>query len=51
MKNPVRNGANSDYALEIKQLSHAFGKRRALEAVDLAIKPSRFCVLLGMNGA
>jgi ABC-2 type transport system ATP-binding protein len=51
MKNPVRNGANSDYALEIEKLSHAFGKRRALEAVDLAIKPSRFCVLLGMNGA
>jgi ABC-2 type transport system ATP-binding protein len=51
MKNPVHTGANSDYALEIEQVSHAFGTRRALEAVDLVIKPSRFCVLLGMNGA
>ena len=38
-------------ALEVEGVSHAFGARPALDAVGFAIKPSRFCVLLGLNGA
>jgi ABC-2 type transport system ATP-binding protein len=38
-------------ALEIERLSHAFGKRRALDEVSLAIRPGEFTVLLGQNGA
>ena len=38
-------------ALEVAGLSHAFGKRAALDGVGLAIAPGDFCVLLGLNGA
>lgn len=43
--------AGPDFALDVRGVSHAFGARQALQAVDIAIAPSRFCVLLGMNGA
>jgi len=43
--------AELGYALDVRQVSHAFGTHQALAAVDIAIEPSRFCVLLGMNGA
>lgn len=38
-------------ALQIEGVSHAFGPRQALEAVDISIAPAEFCVLLGLNGA
>lgn len=38
-------------ALDIQSVSHAFGPRKALDAVSCAIAPSRHCVLLGLNGA
>ncbi len=38
-------------ALEVRSVSHAFGARRALDEVSLAIAPRTFCVLLGLNGA
>jgi ABC-2 type transport system ATP-binding protein len=41
----------SPAALSVNGLSHFYGPRKALDAVDLAIRPARFGVLLGLNGA
>lgn len=38
-------------ALEIEDLSHSFGKRRALSGVSFSIAPGAFTILLGQNGA
>ncbi len=38
-------------ALEIDNVSHAFGTRKALEEVTLKVGEGRFCALLGLNGA
>jgi ABC transporter, ATP-binding subunit, PQQ-dependent alcohol dehydrogenase system len=38
-------------ALSIQGLSHAFGHREALRALDLCVEKGRFAVLLGPNGA
>lgn len=38
-------------ALEIDRVSHAFGKRRALDDVSLTVPAGRFVALLGPNGA
>jgi ABC-2 type transport system ATP-binding protein len=38
-------------ALAVCSVSHAFGARKALDQVSLAIAPRTFCVLLGLNGA
>ncbi len=38
-------------ALEITALSHSYGARPALRAVDLTLYPGDFVVLLGLNGA
>ena len=38
-------------ALEVEDLSHSFGKRKALDQVGLTIAPGSFTVLLGQNGA
>lgn len=38
-------------ALEIENVSHSFGARKALDNASLQIERSRFCVLLGLNGA
>jgi ABC-2 type transport system ATP-binding protein len=43
--------ATPEFALDVKDVSHAFGARQALRSVSISIAPSRFCVLLGMNGA
>jgi ABC-2 type transport system ATP-binding protein len=38
-------------ALEIKNLAHSYGKRKALDHISFTVKPSSFTVLLGLNGA
>jgi ABC-2 type transport system ATP-binding protein len=38
-------------ALEVEDVSHAFGARRALDHVDLRVAASSFTALLGLNGA
>jgi ABC-2 type transport system ATP-binding protein len=38
-------------ALEIKGVSHTYGRRPALESVDFVLAPGVFSVLLGPNGA
>jgi ABC-2 type transport system ATP-binding protein len=40
-----------DAALDVVGLSHAFGARKALDAVSFAVSPGDFTVLLGLNGA
>ncbi|NJO37848.1 MAG: ATP-binding cassette domain-containing protein [Rhizobiales bacterium] len=37
--------------LEVEDLSHSFGKRRALASVSFTIAPGAFTILLGQNGA
>jgi ABC-2 type transport system ATP-binding protein len=37
--------------LEVSDLSHSFGARKALDGVSFAIRPGSFTVLLGQNGA
>jgi ABC-2 type transport system ATP-binding protein len=43
--------ADSPSALEVENVSHAYGARRALDAVSLRVEPGSFTVLLGLNGA
>ncbi|PRD41464.1 ABC transporter ATP-binding protein [Phyllobacterium phragmitis] len=38
-------------ALELMSVGHAYGARKALDAVSFTIAPGRFAVLLGLNGA
>ncbi len=38
-------------ALEVSDVSHAFGARQALDGVSLTVEPGQFAVLLGLNGA
>ncbi len=38
-------------ALNVKNLSHAYGSRRALNGVSFGVPAGRFAVLLGLNGA
>jgi ABC-2 type transport system ATP-binding protein len=38
-------------ALAIRNLSHSYGARRALDDVSFCVPPSSFTVLLGLNGA
>lgn len=38
-------------ALDVREASHAFGARLALDAVSLSVAPGAFCALLGLNGA
>lgn len=40
-----------DLALEIRNVSHAFGARKALNDVSLSVRAGEFCALLGLNGA
>lgn len=44
-------GAGADDALEIRDLSHAFGTRTALDSVSLSVPAGAFTALLGLNGA
>ena len=37
--------------LEINEVSHAYGAKRALEGVSFSVGEGRFCALLGPNGA
>ncbi len=38
-------------ALAVEEVSHSFGKRRALDEVSFTVAPGEFAVLLGQNGA
>src|ERR1700744_362134 len=38
-------------ALQIVDLSHSFGERKALDQVEFSVNPGEFTVLLGLNGA
>ncbi len=38
-------------ALQILDLSHSFGDRKALDQVEFSVRPGDFTVLLGLNGA
>jgi ABC-2 type transport system ATP-binding protein len=38
-------------ALSVQELSYAFGPRRVLHDVNLAVRPGDFSILLGLNGA
>lgn len=42
---------NATPALAVEGVSHAYGKRRALEDVSLMLPPGTFAALLGLNGA
>ncbi len=44
-------GAAAVPALAVEQVSHNFGKRRALDEVSFAVAAGEFAVLLGQNGA
>jgi len=45
------SSAGAVVALNVDNLSHAFGGRRVLDAVSLSVRQGRFCALLGLNGA
>jgi ABC-2 type transport system ATP-binding protein len=38
-------------ALEVRNVEHSFGARRALDNVSLSVESGAFCALLGLNGA
>lgn len=40
-----------DLALEIQNVSHSFGARKALNDVSFSVASGEFCALLGLNGA
>jgi ABC-2 type transport system ATP-binding protein len=46
-----KTAANAIPALEVEELSHFYGERRALDSVSFRLQPSTFAVLLGLNGA
>ena len=45
------NDGNSVPALAIKDVGHAYGRRRALDRVSFEVPAGSFTVLLGLNGA
>jgi ABC-2 type transport system ATP-binding protein len=47
----MMHGTTENPALRVEGLSHAYGSRKALEGVTIAIAPATFTVLLGLNGA
>ncbi len=47
----LRTAADTPPALAVEHVSHAYGGRKALDDVTLAVPPGRFSVLLGLNGA
>ncbi|NLG25995.1 MAG: ABC transporter ATP-binding protein [Clostridiales bacterium] len=47
----IRESAAPADALRIRNLSHRYGRRVALDAVNLAVPAGRVCGLLGRNGA
>ena len=38
-------------SLAVHELSHSYGRKRALEGVSFTVAPGAFCALLGPNGA
>lgn len=48
---PLASDDSAIAALRVAEVSHAYGARRALDHVSLAVRPARFTALLGLNGA
>jgi ABC-2 type transport system ATP-binding protein len=48
---PPATAAGDGPALDVSHVSHAYGKRQALDDVSFTVEPSSFSVLLGLNGA
>ena len=51
MTGTTPEGAAAVPALAVEQVSHNFGKRRALDEVSFTVAAGEFAVLLGQNGA
>jgi ABC-2 type transport system ATP-binding protein len=45
------SGRSEAAALDVRNVSHNYGKRKALDAVSFKVEPASFTVLLGLNGA
>jgi ABC-2 type transport system ATP-binding protein len=48
---PAETGKSEPLALDVRNVEHSFGARRALDDVSLSVEPGVFCALLGLNGA
>jgi ABC-2 type transport system ATP-binding protein len=48
---PASIPADAPPALVVERVSHAYGRRKALDDVSFVIEPGTFAVLLGLNGA
>jgi ABC-2 type transport system ATP-binding protein len=48
---PPAPAAASPAALEVENVTHFYGKRKALDNVSFTVAPGTFSVLLGLNGA
>lgn len=48
---PFPASTAGEIALRVAAVSHAYGARKALDAVSLAVARARFVALLGLNGA
>jgi ABC-2 type transport system ATP-binding protein len=48
---PAGAGEPEPLALDVRNVEHSFGARRALDDVSLSVEPGVFCALLGLNGA
>jgi ABC-2 type transport system ATP-binding protein len=48
---PAAAQAGAIAAIDVDRLSYAYGERKALDDVSIALQPATFAVLLGLNGA
>ncbi len=48
---PAGSDNSEPLALDIRNVEHSFGPRRALDNVSLSVEQGSFCALLGLNGA
>ncbi|ORX41753.1 P-loop containing nucleoside triphosphate hydrolase protein [Piromyces finnis] len=46
----MNNKAESEYAIEVKNLNFGYGNENILENVNLSLKPGSRCLLVGANG-
>jgi ABC-2 type transport system ATP-binding protein len=50
-RNASASAPTGPAALAVHDVSHAYGKRKALDHVSFEVRPASFTVLLGLNGA